>query len=171
MNNYLKNTANSYNRINYENAKHRDENNSVGSMDEDKTLISGLKVMSVVLAVSICGVGLSKCVLNKNDKVSTRNNTTIEEYDNNYVGTAVISMNGNATIVELESYTKTEDGSEIILTTTDGGNLIIDSDSVVVIDGENSHDVAYDLAATMIDENGQVTEYGKNKGPVKKLTL
>ena len=171
MNNYLKDVTNRYTRSQYEDAKNRDEYNSVGSMAEDESLISGLKLMSVVLAVSIGGFVLSKCVLNKNDKVSTRNNTTIEEYDNNYVGTAVISMNGNATIVDLESYTKTEDGSEIILTTTNGGNLIIDSDSVVVIDGENSHDVAYDLAATMIDENGQVTEYGKNKGPVKKLTL
>lgn len=171
MNNYLRDTINQNNRRQYENAKHRDENNSVGSMSEDGTLISSLKVMSVVLAVCISGFGLSKCVLNKNDKVSIRNNTTIEEYDNNYVGTAVISMNGNATIVDLESYTKTEDGSEIILTTMDGEQITVDTNSVVVLSGENSHDVAYDLAATMIDENGQVTEFGKNKGPVKKLTL
>ena len=168
MNNYLKNTANSYNRMNYENAKHRDEYNSVSSMSEDETLISGLKLMSVVLVVSVGGFGLSKCVLNKNDKVSTRNNTTIEEYDNNYVGTAVVLANGNATIVDLESYTKNGDNSEMILTTIDGEQITVDTNSVVVLSGENSHDLAYDLAENIIDENGEITELGKNSEYVRK---
>ena len=167
MSNYLKNEINYHNRLGI----YKERENSDSYLSDDDAIIPVFKVVAASVAI-ILGVGIYTTVKDmQNSKISTGDNTTIEEYNDDYIGTAVISMNGNATIVELESYTKTEDGSEIILTTTDGGNLIIDSDSVVVIDGENSHDVAYDLAATMIDENGQVTEFGKNKGPVKKLTL
>lgn len=167
MSNYLKDEINYHNRL----GRYKERENIDSYLSDDDAIIPVFKVVVASVAI-ILGVGVFTTVKDmQNSKISIGDNTTIEEYNDDCIGTAVISMNGNATIVELESYRKTEDGSEIILTTTNGGNLIIDSDSVVVIDGENSHDVAYDLATTMIDENGQVTEFGKNKGPVKKLTL
>ena len=167
MSNYLKNEINYQNRL----RSYKERENSDSYLSDDDGIIPAFKVVVASVAI-ILGVGIVTTVKDMNkSKISTGDNTTIEEYNDDSIGTAVISMNGNATIVELESYTKTEDGSEIILTTMDGEQITVDTNSVVVLSGENSHDVAYDLAATMIDENGQVTEFGKNKGPVKKLTL
>lgn len=96
MNNYLKDVTNRYTRSQYEAAKNRDEYYSVGSMNEDVGLISGLKIAAIILALSIGGSCLTKCMVNKEEKTSTRDNTSIEEYDDKYDGHAV-NEKGNIT--------------------------------------------------------------------------
>ena len=170
MNNYLRDEINSNNRRQYANKKCRDDYKNIYTSDEDSALDSAIKLISVLLVVGIGSWGITKCVDNRREN-PTRSRTTIEEIDNNYVGTAVITADGNATIVDLESYSKSDDNNEMILTTIDGEQITVDTDSVVVLSGENSHDLAFELAENMIDDNGEITELGKNSSFVKKLTL
>ena len=95
--------------------------------------------------------------------------------------TAIIMENGNAMVVDLQSYDKyiSEIGSSHyddyardrtwVLNTSTGDKLLVDFDSVKFIEGENSHEKAEFIAQSLISENGQiicydeVESYGRTK--------
>jgi len=77
--------------------------------------------------------------------------------------TAIIMENGNAMIVDLQSYEHSSvdyrDEKMWFLYTSTGDRLLVDFTSVQFIDGENSHEKAETIAQALIGENGQLTCY------------
>lgn len=92
-----------------------------------------------------------------------------------YTSTAIIMEDGNATIVDLESYEASEQSlSRIeswVLHTSNGDNINVDSSSVRILTSENSHEWAEELAEEMVSEGGRITYYGKNTSKTLKLGL
>ena len=118
--------------------------------------------------VMLCGVTLSAVLLLSGCKTL---NTNAEQITPQTQSTAIIMENGNALITDLQSYVKyTKDlGSSHyqvyasdktwVLYTTTGDKLLVDYDSVKIIEGEDSHEKAETIAQALIGENGQVTCY------------
>ncbi len=124
--------------------------------------------------VVLCGITISAVLLlsgcddsyTKND--FKRESTVVES---NITSSAIIMENGNALIVDLESYKKwSKDGGANywdtitndriwVLYTTSGDKLFVDFDSVKFIEGENSHEKAETIAESLISENGHITCY------------
>lgn len=84
---------------------------------------------------------------------------------------AIVMENGNAMIVDLQSYKKysvdlgsdrissyVEDRTWVLYTST-GDKLLVDYDSVNFIEGENSHEKAETIAQALIGESGLITCY------------
>jgi len=120
-----------------------------------KVILCGI-VISSLLLFSGCGN-----LVNKEQPIIT--------------STAIIMENGNAMIVELQSYRKTPTGSTVTdegllkltrlaLTTIDGDILIVDSDvnrSLKIIEGKNSREKAEMMAQNLLGENGKISFYGE----------
>lgn len=124
-----------------------------------KVMLCGI-LLSAVLLLSGCG----------NEVTNTNQQTDVVQPTTS--STAIIMENGNAMIVDLESYDKyisTMDGAYTyatlaqdrtwILYTSNGDKLLVDFDSVKFIEGEDSHEKAETIAQALIGENGQVTCY------------
>ena len=123
-----------------------------------KVMLCGI-MLSAVLLLSGCG----------NEVTNTNQQTDVVQPITS--STAIIMENGNAMIVDLQSYDKyTHDmGSDSystyaedriwILYTSTGDKLLVDFDSVKFIEGEDSHEKAETIAQALISENGQVTCY------------
>lgn len=123
-----------------------------------KVMLCGI-MLSAVLLLSGCG----------NEVTSTNQQTDVVQPITS--STAIIMENGNAMIVDLQSYDKytrdmgainystyAEDRTWILYTST-GDKLLVDFDSVKFIEGEDSHEKAETIAQALISENGQVTCY------------
>ena len=123
-----------------------------------KVMLCGI-MLSAVLLLSGCG----------NEVTNTNQQTDVVQPITS--STAIIMENGNAMIVDLQSYDKytrdmgainystyAEDRTWILYTST-GDKLLVDFDSVKFIEGEDSHEKAETIAQALISENGQVTCY------------
>ena len=123
-----------------------------------KVMLCGI-MLSAVLLLSGCG----------NEVTNTNQQTDFVQPITS--STAIIMENGNAMIVDLQSYDKytrdmgathysiyAEDRIWILYTST-GDKLLVDFDSVKFIEGEDSHEKAETIAQALISENGQVTCY------------
>lgn len=123
-----------------------------------KVMLCGI-MLSAVLLLSGCG----------NEVTNTNQQTDVVQPITS--STAIIMENGNAMIVDLQSYDKyirdmgasqystyVEDRTWILYTST-GDKLLVDYDSVKFIEGEDSHEKAETIAQALISENGQVTCY------------
>ena len=123
-----------------------------------KVMLCGI-MLSAVLLLSGCG----------NEVTSTNQQADVVQPITS--STAIIMENGNAMIVDLQSYDKytrdmgainystyAEDRTWILYTST-GDKLLVDFDSVKFIEGEDSHEKAETIAQALISENGQVTCY------------
>ena len=123
-----------------------------------KVMLCGI-MLSAVLLLSGCG----------NEVTNTNQQTDVVQPITS--STAIIMENGNAMIVDLQSYDKyigdmgasrhstyAEDRTWILYTST-GDKLLVDYDSVKFIEGEDSHEKAETIAQALISENGQVTCY------------
>lgn len=123
-----------------------------------KAMLCGI-MLSAVLLLSGCG----------NEVTNTNQQTDVVQPITS--STAIIMENGNAMIVDLQSYDKytrdmgainystyAEDRTWILYTST-GDKLLVDFDSVKFIEGEDSHEKAETIAQALISENGQVTCY------------
>lgn len=122
--------------------------------------------------VMLCGIMISAVLLLsgcKNEEANT--NQQINIVQPNTSSTAIIMENGNALIVDLQSYDKyirdmgagkydtyAVDRTWILYTST-GDKLLVDFDSVKFVDGEDSHKKAETIAQALISENGEVTCY------------
>ena len=120
--------------------------------------------------VILCGIAISSMLL-----FSGCGNSVDKEQQPIITSTAIIMENGNAMIVELQSYRKTPDGSTVTdqgllsltrlaLTTIDGDIIVVDSDvnrSLKIIEGENSREKAEMMAQNLLGENGQFFFYGE----------
>ena len=120
----------------------------------------------------LCGIMLSAVLLLSgcgNEVTNTNQQTDVVQPITS--STAIIMENGNAMIVDLQSYDKytrvmganrystyAEDRTWILYTST-GDKLLVDFDSVKFIEGEDSHEKAETIAQALISENGQVTCY------------
>jgi len=122
--------------------------------------------------VIICGIALSSVLLLSgcgNSNVVANEQPSIEQPV--ITSSAIIMENGNAMVVDLQSYKKytvdqgssrwssyEEDRTWVLYTST-GDKLVVDYDSVKFIDGENSHEKAETIAQALISESGQITCY------------
>ena len=116
-------------------------------------------------------------VLNRRNSINSSNSNTNTDVQSNAVeptitSSAIIMENGNAMIVDLQSYQKyteergsgrnystfAEDRTWILYTST-GDKILVDFDSVKFIEGEDSHEKAETIAQSLISENGQITCY------------
>lgn len=128
-----------------------------------KVMLSGI-LLSAVLLLSGCG----------NERTNTNQQPNIVQPTTS--STAIIMENGNAMVVDLQSYDKyanTKNSNSIdnyvqdriwVLYTTTGDKLLVDFDSVKFIEGEDSHEKAETIAQALINENGQVTCYDEVQG-------
>lgn len=119
-----------------------------------KVMLSGI-ILSAVLLLSGCG--------KTNEEVRNEVATTTPI-------TAIIMVNGNAMIVDLQSYEKASRHTAATLNavandrtwslyTTTGDTLLVDYSSVQFIQGENSHEKAETIAEALVGETGQITCY------------
>lgn len=130
--------------------------------------------------VMLCGITLSAVLLLSgcgNEVTNTNQQTDVVQPTTS--STAIIMENGNALIVDLQSYEKyTDDEGSIhydiiskdqtwVLHTSTGDKLLVDLDSVKFVDGENSHEKAEAIAQALIGENGQLTCYDEIQSYVK----
>ena len=122
--------------------------------------------------VMLCGITLSAVLLlsgcsNSNTNTDVQSNAV----EPTITSSAIIMENGNAMIVDLQSYQKyaeergaenyatfAEDRTWILYTST-GDKILVDFDSVKFIEGEDSHEKAETIAQSLISENGQITCY------------
>ena len=123
-----------------------------------KVMLAGVSLSAVML---LSGCGNSNAVTNEQPNVEQPVITS----------SAIIMENGNAMIVDLQSYQKysEERGATLysiiaedrtwILYTSNGDKLLVDFDSVKFIEGEDSHEKAETIAQVLIDENGRITCY------------
>lgn len=124
--------------------------------------------------VKLCGIMLSAVLLLSgcgNEKTNTNQQTDVMQPITS--STAIIMENGNAMIVDLQSYDKYArelDANNIttyvqdriwILYTSTGDEILVDYDSVMFIEGDDSHEKAETIAQALISENGRVTCYGE----------
>lgn len=124
--------------------------------------------------VIFCGITLSAVLLLSG---CSKSNTNTDVQSNAVEPTitssvsAIIMENGNAMIVDLQSYKKytkeigsvhyevfAEDRTWVLYTST-GDKILVDFDSVKFIEGEDSHEKAETIAQSLISENGQITCY------------
>ena len=122
--------------------------------------------------VMLCGITLSAVLLlsgcsNSNTNTDVQSNAI----EPTITSSAIIMENGNAMIVDLQSYQKyieehgTGQSSSLamdrtwILHTSTGDKILVDFDSVKLIEGEDSHEKAETIAQSLISENGQITCY------------
>ena len=120
--------------------------------------------------VMLCDITLSAVLL-----LSGCSNTNTDVQSNavepTITSSAIVMENGNAMIVDLQSYQKyteergaanyatfAEDRTWILYTST-GDKILVDFDSVKFIEGEDSHEKAETIAQSLISENGQITCY------------
>lgn len=127
------------------------------SKNAGKVTLCGILVSSVLL---LSGCSHTHANASKNKDISS---------------TAIIMENGNAIIVDLQSYEKyvKDIGSikydeyamdkNFVLYTSSGDKLIVDFASVKIIEGENSHEKAEFIAESLINENGQITDYDEKE--------
>ena len=122
--------------------------------------------------VMLCGITLS-AVLLLSGCASSKTNTDVQSnvVEPTITSSAIIMENGNAMIVDLQSYQRyTEEHGSIqydkyaedrtwILYTSTGDKILVDFDSVKIIKGEDSHEKAETIAQSLISENGQITCY------------
>ena len=132
--------------------------------------------------VMLCGITLS-AVLLLSGCASLKTNTDVQSnvVEPTITSSAIIMENGNAMIVDLQSYKKyvhdqgarrwdtmAADRTWVLYTAT-GDKILVDFDSVKFIEGENSHEKAETIAQSLISDNGQITcydeveTYGKTK--------
>ena len=124
--------------------------------------------------VMLCGITLSAVLLLSGcSNSNTNTNTDVQSnvVEPTITSSAIIMENGNAIIIDLESYKKWTDdgGSEYwdtigndrtwVLYTTSGDKMLVDFDSVKFIEGENSHEKAETIAQSLLSENVQITCY------------
>lgn len=127
-----------------------------------KVMLAGVALSSAML---LSGCGNSNAVTNEQSSVEQPVITS----------SAIIMENGNAMIVDLQSYQKysidqgstrwasyEEDRTWVLYAST-GDKLLIDYDSVKFVDGEDSHKKAETIAQALIGENGQITCYDEVK--------
>ena len=119
---------------------------------------------------------LSGCGNSNTDVIADTQSGDIEP---TVTASAVIMENGNAMIVDLDSYqgyseergpvsTKTEGGDKTwILFTTTGDKLFVDYDSIEIIEGEHAHEKAEIIANALVGANGQVTYYDEIQPSIK----
>lgn len=116
-----------------------------------KVVLAGI-TLSAVLLLSGCG---------SEEQVDVQNISS----------TAIIMENGNALLVDLESYMKysedigatryrtlAEDRTWVLYTSL-GDKLLVDNESVKFIEGEDAHQRAEIIAQSLISENGQISCY------------
>lgn len=124
--------------------------------------------------VMLCGIALSAVLLLSgcdNSNTNTNNDVQSNVVDPVITSSAIIMENGNAMIVDLQSYKKyindmgsgqgdciANDRTWVLYTTT-GDKILVDFDSVKFIEGEDSHEKAETIAQSLISENGQITCY------------
>ncbi len=126
--------------------------------------------------VMLCGITLSAVLLlsgcsNSNTNTDVQSNAVEPTVEPTITSSAIIMENGNAMIVDLQSYQKyieergamhyetfAEDRTWILYTST-GDKILVDFDSVKFIEGEDSHEKAETIAQSLISENGQITCY------------
>jgi len=120
--------------------------------------------------VKFCGITLSAVLLLSgcSNPITGVKSNAVEP---TITSTAIIMENGNAMIVDLQSYqkyTEEQDGwSNIatdrtwILYTSTGDKILVDFDSVKFIEGEDSHEKAETIAESLIGEEGRITCYGE----------
>lgn len=145
--------------------------------------------------VMLCGITLSAVLIlsgcsNSNTNTDVQSNpveptiTSSDAVEPTITSTAIIMENGNAMIVDLQSYQKyiderdsmdlvslatVADDRTWILYTSTGDKILVDFDSVKFIEGEDSHEKAETIAQSLISESGQITcydevqSYGKTK--------
>lgn len=141
-----------------------------------KVMLCG-SMLSAVLLLSGCGNQETTDMVQN----ETNTNQQTDALQPITSSTAIIMENGNAMIVDLQSYVKytndrgsssystfAEDRTWVLYTST-GDKLLVDFDSVKFIEGEDSHEKAETIAQALISESGQVTcydevqSYGKTK--------
>lgn len=138
-------------------------------LSQIKSKISRAKKVGKVM---LAGVALSAVMLLSgcsNSNAITNEQSGVEQPV--ITSSAIIMENGNAMIVDVQSYQKYvgEQGSTLydtlaedrtwILYTSNGDKLLVDFDSVKFIEGEDSHEKAETIAQALIGENGQITCY------------
>ena len=139
-----------------------------------KVMLAGVSLSAVML---LSGCGNSNAVTNEQPNVeqpSASEQPNVEQPSVEQpviTSSAIIMENGNAMIVDLQSYQKysEERGAKRystfaedrtwILYTSNGDKLLVDFDSVKFIEGEDSHEKAETIAQVLIDENGRITCY------------
>lgn len=136
-----------------------------------KVMLAGVSLSAVML---LSGCGNSNAVTNEQPNVEQ---PSVEQPV--ITSSAIIMENGNAMIVDLQSYQKyseergatrystfAEDRTWILYT-SNGDKLLVDFDSVKFIEGEDSHEKAETIAQVLIDENGRITCYDEVETFVK----
>ena len=134
--------------------------------------------------VMLCGIMISATLILSGCVRADANQTQqmqAPEVQPIMTSTAIVMKNGNALIVDLQSFEKYTDAigashyetyamdKTWILYTMTGDKLLVDYDSVQFIKGEDSHEKAETIAQALIAENGQITcydevySYGKTK--------
>ena len=114
--------------------------------------------------VMLCGITLSAVLLLSGCSKFNANNNIDKNIHSN-TSSAIIMENGNAMIIDLQSYdllSSTGIGSADriwLLYTISGDKIVVDFESVKFIEGEDSHEKAETIALSLISENGQITCY------------
>ena len=124
--------------------------------------------------VMLCGVTLSAVLLLSgcgSSNTITNGNMQSNAVEPIITSSAIIMENGNAMIVDLQSYKKyvhdqgtgrwdtmAADRTWVLYTAT-GDIILVDFDSVKFIEGEDAHEKAETMAQGLISENGQITCY------------
>lgn len=145
-----------------------DSNHRLADMSEIKSKIEKVRKIGKVMiggivlsAVLLSGCGTEDITINEQTEVTQPITPS----------TAIVMENGNAMIVDLQSYDKyTRDMGSVhystfaedriwVLYTSNGDRMLMDYDSVKFIDGENSHEKAEIIAQALVGPNGQVTCY------------
>lgn len=142
-----------------------------------KVMLAGVSLSAVML---LSGCGNSNAVTNEQPNVEQPSASEQPNVEQPVItSSAIIMENGNAMIVDLQSYQKysEERGAKRystfaedrtwILYTSNGDKLLVDFDSVKFIEGEDSHEKAETIAQVLIDENGRITCYDEVETFVK----
>jgi len=114
-----------------------------------KVIVSGILISSVMM-LSGCGL-------------TTRYPEQIEQTDKNVIATAVIINDKQAVIADLIDFDKDYSyGQEIAkIQTTNGDVMIVGNENIYIVTGENTHESAEKLAASLTGLDGEVVCYNQ----------
>lgn len=88
--------------------------------------------------------------------------------DENKTFTAIFITNDNALLIDVDEYQYYRSG-EVAMYDMNGNKITIDSENVIIIKGENSHEKAQQIAEDLIGEKGEIVDYNEEQGYSKTI--
>ena len=115
---------------------------------------------ALIITLIAGSVGYSAFIVIDAPKRRERIAESYAREDSVYYDSAIVFENGNALIIDYHNYSKTNDKVELI---TQYGTINVDENSVILVEGNNSHERAEEMAKSLIDEDGKITCYKKSE--------